>query len=411
MKKRSLALLMLLILSLGLVSQVSAQPGTGDTDADGIPDTADRCPNQAGARTNDGCPVDTDDTPTRPDDIPDDTDGDGTADPLDRCPNRPGDGANGGCPEGVDPNNPGEETVSSPAQELQLLAAPPSDDCIASPDGTYGVNMRADPNPYSPVLHVLEANEWAKIQAVAPEGGNPFTAEHEFGNMMQPLGLTIPDSDPDPDPDPEYDPDALWLFVQTEDFHMGWIALDVARLAGDCVEFDELDNDPDYLDVLILPNDGGGINFPAEDSFLTIPIHPDPDPMPTFEFDIRLPDEDEGESLDIAVGCIWVEIGAGGMILECLDGTTPAFIYCLTQEVGEAGHFEEVCYQIELPDGCTMTSSEAGVWHMECDGDGGIDVTPWGLDLPLLSVEPDGDAVLIALLLPAVQQAREAARR
>jgi|GEM_PF-5760565 len=409
MKKRSLVLLLLLILSLGLVTQVSAQPGTPDTDGDGLPDTSDRCPNQAGPRTNDGCPVDTDNDDTessRPDDIPPDSDGDGTADPLDACPSRPGDGNNRGCPDGVDPNNPDteDEPPSSPA--VQLVDAPPSDDCIASPEGAYGVNMRSAPNPYSAVLHVLEPNEWAKVLFVSPEGEDPFRAEHEFGNMMQPLGLTLPDPDPDPDPDPEYDPDALWLFIQTDDFHMGWINLDVARLGGDCAEFDELDNTPDYLDVLVLPNDGGGIGFPAENTFLFIPVEPDPDPMPTFEFDIRLPDEDEGESLDLVAECVWVEIGAGGMILECLDGSTPAFIYCLIQEVGEAGHFEEVCYQIELPDGCTMTSPEAGIWHMECDDDGGIVVTPFGWDLPLLIVEPDGETILIALLLPAVQAAR-----
>src|SRR5690606_17660061 len=105
------------------VTQVSAQPGTADTDADGLPDTADRCPTVPGPRTNYGCPVSTPE-PSRPDDIPADSDGDGTADPLDRCPERPGDGANGGCPEGVDPNNP--DGGSSPAANVPLVSAPPS---------------------------------------------------------------------------------------------------------------------------------------------------------------------------------------------------------------------------------------------------------------------------------------------
>ena len=407
MKKRSfISILTVFILMLGIVSQVSAQ-STFDTDGDGVPNTNDNCPNEPGPRTNGGCPLPQNDEPSRHD-IPDDSDGDGTADPLDACPTVAGDGANGGCPPGTDPNNPGSENpASSPAVELRV--APASNDCIASPGGTFAVNMRVDPNPYADVIHVLEVNEWATVWAVAPEGGNPFTAEHEFGNMMQPFGFTVPETDPDPDPDPEYDPDALWLYVQTEDFHMGWIAEEVARLAGDCADFDELDNNPDYLDVLILPNDGGGIGFPADNGFLSVPIIPDPDPMPTFEFDIRLPDNDDDESLDIAAECVWVELGNGGSILECLDGTTPSFIYCLLQEVGEAGIFQEVCYQVELPEGCTMTTAEAGVWHMECDDDDSIDITPFGSDLPLMIIKPDGDAVLVRLL-PAVQSAREAAR-
>ncbi|HEY8378888.1 MAG TPA: thrombospondin type 3 repeat-containing protein [Nannocystis sp.] len=59
-----------------------------DTDRDGVPDAADKCPTQAGG-PRDGCPVV-------------DRDGDGISDPYDKCPDvpEPRDGrADGdGCP-------------------------------------------------------------------------------------------------------------------------------------------------------------------------------------------------------------------------------------------------------------------------------------------------------------------------
>lgn len=81
-----------------------------DRDGDGVPDSADSCPDKA-ARTPDGCPlIDTDGDgipdgedkcPTRAatttDGCPPDTDGDGVADDLDRCPSVAAQTADG-CP-------------------------------------------------------------------------------------------------------------------------------------------------------------------------------------------------------------------------------------------------------------------------------------------------------------------------
>ncbi len=57
-----------------------------DTDGDGIPDTEDNCPNEAGPRENKGCP----DT---------DTDGDGVVNRKDKCPDKAGPPERDGCPE------------------------------------------------------------------------------------------------------------------------------------------------------------------------------------------------------------------------------------------------------------------------------------------------------------------------
>jgi outer membrane protein OmpA-like peptidoglycan-associated protein len=57
-----------------------------DTDGDGIPDTEDNCPNEAGPRENKGCPDK-------------DTDGDGIVDRKDKCPDKAGPPERDGCPE------------------------------------------------------------------------------------------------------------------------------------------------------------------------------------------------------------------------------------------------------------------------------------------------------------------------
>jgi outer membrane protein OmpA-like peptidoglycan-associated protein len=57
-----------------------------DNDEDGIPDTADRCPLEAGPAANQGCP----DT---------DRDGDTVVDRLDNCPDEKGLPENAGCPK------------------------------------------------------------------------------------------------------------------------------------------------------------------------------------------------------------------------------------------------------------------------------------------------------------------------
>jgi outer membrane protein OmpA-like peptidoglycan-associated protein/opacity protein-like surface antigen len=57
-----------------------------DTDGDGINDEEDKCPTVPGVSRYQGCPIP-------------DTDGDGINDEEDKCPNRPGVASNFGCPE------------------------------------------------------------------------------------------------------------------------------------------------------------------------------------------------------------------------------------------------------------------------------------------------------------------------
>jgi OOP family OmpA-OmpF porin len=64
------------------VAGLATMNGCPDADADGIADKDDMCPNAKGTKANKGCP---------------DTDGDGVVDKNDKCPTAAGPVANGGC--------------------------------------------------------------------------------------------------------------------------------------------------------------------------------------------------------------------------------------------------------------------------------------------------------------------------
>ncbi len=72
----------------------------GDRDGDGVPDSQDRCPDQPGPKELEGCP---------------DTDGDGIPDIDDKCPTEPGPAQNDGCP--------GEPVVEIETERLSLKDA------------------------------------------------------------------------------------------------------------------------------------------------------------------------------------------------------------------------------------------------------------------------------------------------
>lgn len=67
------------------VTPVTPKVVDKDSDKDGLMDSVDKCPNQAGARENNGCPWG-------------DSDNDGVLDNLDKCPTVPGAKDNEGCP-------------------------------------------------------------------------------------------------------------------------------------------------------------------------------------------------------------------------------------------------------------------------------------------------------------------------
>ncbi|PHI21867.1 hypothetical protein CEQ90_00850 [Lewinellaceae bacterium SD302] len=143
-------------LGIGAHLQLNAEPvepeppAVVDSDGDGIEDSADQCPNQAGPVTTLGCPdTDGDGIADKDDKCPaiagtsaymgcPDTDGDGIADPDDGCPEQAGPESNNGCPV-TDRDGDGvpdaEDKCPNEAGLLTLMGCPDFDgDGIADRD-------------------------------------------------------------------------------------------------------------------------------------------------------------------------------------------------------------------------------------------------------------------------------------
>jgi len=140
-------------------------PSGGDSDGDGIPNSSDDCPNEAGpaqASPKNGCPLPDDDgdgvpniddtCPAQPgpavnqgcpeNPVDDDTDGDGVLNSQDACPTTPGAAANAGCPfpreidadgDGIRDSEDGCPTQAGPAANagcpVSSQQPPATDDC------------------------------------------------------------------------------------------------------------------------------------------------------------------------------------------------------------------------------------------------------------------------------------------
>lgn len=214
MALRRALLLLFVSVSAGLVlsvptlfngsGQVAAQ--IADDDGDGLPNNVDQCPQLAGPRTNDGCPMIFVVTIVAPDDLaqppeppepPSDSDGDGVPDNEDDCPRQHHNGAifNGcpdsdgdglvdnidlcpavagppeppsqGCPDATEPEPPQapDQPAASPqppAAPTQPLAAIPADDggvCLIATQGGQNVNVRADASTGAAIVGFLSPTQ------------------------------------------------------------------------------------------------------------------------------------------------------------------------------------------------------------------------------------------------------------
>ena len=185
--KRMLVILFSLMLIFSVGSAVVSAQTRDDTDGDGIPNSADNCPNQPGPRTNGGCP------------LPDtggngggsqDRDGDGVADFVDRCPDQPGTGFTQGCP--ADQPQPTTNAPLPPASTFSLPPLPETGECMLATRSAQHVNIRAAASMQSPIVGTLNPSltypviaqfvqadgNWLRIAAgwvaewVVREGGN-----------------------------------------------------------------------------------------------------------------------------------------------------------------------------------------------------------------------------------------------
>lgn len=112
----------------GLKFKLFGKKIPADSDGDGIPDPADKCPNEVGFERYEGCPVP-------------DRDKDGLNDEVDKCPDQPGTEKYGGCPiPDTDGDGVNDETDKCPGEK----GLPKYDGCpIPDTDGD-GVNDEED---------------------------------------------------------------------------------------------------------------------------------------------------------------------------------------------------------------------------------------------------------------------------
>jgi hypothetical protein len=110
---------------------IGSEDALKDTDKDGIIDTQDKCPNEFGLISNNGCPIN-------------DKDNDGVADEKDKCPNEFGPADNNGCPI-IDRDKDG---VGDNFDKCPELPGPVSNDgCPLSDRDKDGIDDKNDKCP------------------------------------------------------------------------------------------------------------------------------------------------------------------------------------------------------------------------------------------------------------------------
>lgn len=145
-------------------SSTNANGNYPDVDEDGIIDSEDKCPNEFGPLSNNGCPIN-------------DRDKDGVADEKDKCPNEFGLASNNGCPV-IDRDGDG---VGDMFDKCPELAGPVSNDgCPLSDRDKDGID---DKNDRCPDLAGLPSNmgcpgiEPAPVKIQQEESGPIWIAE------------------------------------------------------------------------------------------------------------------------------------------------------------------------------------------------------------------------------------------
>lgn len=383
--KRSLSILSLLLallVSAVLASGVSAGnlapnptkvPTTvPDSDGDGIPDTDDLCPNKPGPRDNRGCPL----AEERPTATPApsgaiDIDGDGIPDADDKCPTVAGTRENGGCPpasntttdtdgDGTPDADDNCPTVAGSGPDgCPPFAAPalPTDGCYVTPNGTFNVNVRKAPVAAATVIGSLTS-----------------------GVVYPAKGYFIIGTD-------------LWFLMGDYEGNIGdaGYASRSTLLATACPQLAEYE---DEASVELLG---------------TIEIDPrGADDRPTEEVAFyynRIAFNYAKTALNLDFRD--TEMDAPPTHRDNDDGTTTVE-YCISQEVKEAGVFEEVCYEVEIPEGCVLTTAEAGVYTVECEEEPTVTINPLfdGLPSVILSIQRDSEGKATPKLMLAVAKGK-----
>ena len=167
-----------------------------DTDGDGLDDSKDKCPTEAGPRTNGGCPEKdssddkpSDDNDNSTDDPTQDTDGDGLSDPDDQCPTEGGPTWNAGCPEDQsDPNDVPDPNDRPDDKPPFVPPALPPDGCYVTPDGDYKVKVRKAPDLTADSLGYLLQSKVYAANGYVMQGADIWYALTTYENSTDTVG-------------------------------------------------------------------------------------------------------------------------------------------------------------------------------------------------------------------------------
>ena len=403
-----------------------------DTDGDGLPDSDDQCPTVAGPRENRGCPVET--TPTGPTDLAPnpavDTDGDGVPDSNDGCPTQAGPAHLSGCPDTTQDSD--GDSIPDPVDNCPNVAgvpenngcppftppALPTDACYVTPNGDFRVIVREQPDLNAAMLgfllpgviyeaqgyvmvgtelwfvmtsyensanitgyasrSVLNASACGEIAPVGPSnvrvvptGEGRTTVVNTSGEFPWQVSLLVGFGEGTPEQPTQTVEYCIYQEVQE---------------AG---VFEEVCYEIEIPEGCVLTTAEAGVYTVDCGDGETVNVNPLFDGMPAVDFQGPSRDNDSA----IAIGLRLIFNGPADP-----DDGPETVEYCIYQEVQEAGVFEEVCYEIEIPEGCVLTTAEAGVFTLDCDGED-VTVNPLFDDVPssVVPVQRDPETLGIGM--------------
>lgn len=353
------AAIILLTLLMAMPSPASAQlapnptsvppsppPNIMDTDGDGIPDADDACPTIPGPRENQGCPDGSPNEPPPSNDPP----------PANEPPANPNPSGDSSAPS--EPSEPPQS--DAPPFEAPRL---PTDSCSVTPNGDYRVNLRNTPDFEGEIIArllpgvvypaagyiIVDGEIWFLFPELADSNG-----DGAYGSRSVLFASAAC---------PQLDETALLPAVQAAREAVVVRTNDVPSNGNPTIEycvylevqeagvFQEVCYEVEIPEGCVVTSNEAGV-FTVDCGPGPVTVNPRFDDIP--------------DGFQIPIPTTHGAIMLGIMFNNEPASRQPKIEYCVYEQVGEAGIFKEVCYEIPVPEGCWVETAEAGVFKIKC---------------------------------------------